>query len=152
MATSRETVLAALAPDEIDYESAADHLGADALPVLLDVIRSGDPALAPKAAHLAGAIAGTDQQAQVIEVAAASRDPVVRIAASTLAARLPIDAPADVLERLLDDEDVGVRKQALRSAARFRTQPGIRRRLTTMTAREPVAELKALAQRHMRPE
>ena len=147
MPVSRETVLAALAPDEIDYPAAAAHLGMDAMPILMELIDSADPNLSPKATYLAGAISGVDRAA-VARDAAASPDPVVRIAGATLVGELA-QPPIDVLDQLLDDHDVGVRKQALEAAGKFRTDPAVRERLSSRAATEPEEELRSAAKRYV---
>lgn len=146
MSVSRETVLAALAPDEIDYPAAAAYLGQDALPILMELIDSADPALAPKATYLAAAIPGSDP-GRVAVVATDSPDPVVRIAGAAVAAQLD-RPPVEVLGRLLDDEDVGVRKQALATAGRFRNDPEVRERLASRAAEEPEEQLRSAARRY----
>lgn len=147
MPVSRETVLAALAPDEIDYPAAAAHLGPDALPILMELIDSADPAIAPKATYLAAAVAGVDPAA-VFRVAADSPDPVVRIAAAQVAAQLD-RPPVEVLGRLLEDQDVGVRKNALATAGKFRADPEIRERLASRANEEPQEELRSAARRQV---
>ncbi|SDB80682.1 HEAT repeat-containing protein [Raineyella antarctica] len=157
MTMSRETVLAALGPEEIGYPTVAALIGPGAIPILRDLVVDGDPVLAPKAAYLAGAITGQDRAMpaevlEVAEVAAASPDPVVRIAGAVLAAQLGSDTAPLVLERLLDDQDPAVRKQALATAGQFLRVPAIRERLEERADREPVEELRETAHRFLQSE
>jgi hypothetical protein len=114
MPVSLEQVRQALQTDEPNYERLARELGPEALPHLAVLVDSPDPALASKAASLAGAIGG-EQAAPVLQKAARSADVRVRVAAAGAARNLP-DAPASrVLQTLVQDPDPGVQKTALRS-------------------------------------
>ena len=151
MTVSRATVLATLAPDEIDYPRAADLLGPEALPVLAEIVAEADPALAPKAAYLAAAIADRAPAApvellRVAQSAAASADPVIRIAGADLASRLAPDAAPALVTALLEDPDVGVRKHALAAAGQFREVPEIRRSLQDRVVAEPEPALRQTAE------
>ncbi len=125
MAT-REQVLDYLLDEEPTYRIAAEALGVEALEVLAELVVAADPLLASKATRLASEI-GSPRAWEVIERAAArERDPTVRVAAASalrrLAARDPghemafADEPNGLLDRLLADEDAGVRKFALKAA------------------------------------
>lgn len=125
MAT-REQVLDYLLDEEPDYRAAAKALGTEALPVLDELTATAEPLLASKAIRLASEI-GSPRAWEVIEHAAArERDPTVRVAAASALRRLAAHEPRDeiafvgepggVLDRLLTDSDVGVRKFALKAA------------------------------------
>jgi HEAT repeat protein len=107
-----EQVLAQLYPDEPDYEQAA-QLGPEALPHLVQLVEKGDPALASKATYLASVI-NAEQTAEIVEKAARNPDPVVRVAAAASLGNLE-EMPTPLVESMLNDGDVGVRKLALRS-------------------------------------
>lgn len=111
MTVTSEQVKAAL--DREDYDEAAE-LGADALPHLLRFVEGGDLSLAPKAAYLAGRI-GDPQGAAILELAAASDEAVIRVAAAGGATHLPDEDTDALLQTLVDDDDPGVRKVALRA-------------------------------------
>jgi len=108
-----EDVRRAIDPDEPDYEGAVEELGSEALPFLAELSRNEDAMLASKAVSLAGLIGG-DDAIPIVEGAAEAELPEVRIVAATAAGRLG-NRGEDALVRLLDDEDVGVRKYALRA-------------------------------------
>lgn len=110
MAVSMDDVRAALDPEEPNYEEAA-QLGSEALPHLKVLVNSGDSMLASKAAYLASLIED-DRAAEVVEDAARSSDPVVRVAAAAAAANLGAAASSNVLRELARDTDPGVRKVA----------------------------------------
>ncbi len=113
MAVTESEVRKHLDPEEPNYPAAAAALGAEALPVLERLVRASDPLLASKAAYLASLIPDP-AAARVLEVAAASREATVRVAAAAGARQRPELAAA--LESLLIDQDAGVRKVAERAA------------------------------------
>lgn len=144
-----EDVRRAIDPEEPDYERAAATLGSDALPHLAELSRSDDAMTASKAVSLAGMIGGPEAL-PVIERAADTGPPEVRLVAAAAAGRLGT-AGEDVLLRLLEDSDIGVRKYAVRAAPevpskRLRdvleqmresdTDPGIRNRIDEVLGRE----------------
>jgi HEAT repeat protein len=63
----------------------------------------------------------SDQSTAVLETAAASKEAVVRVAAASGIRNLPDAAAERVLELVRNDPDVGVRKVALQSVARFKS-------------------------------
>jgi HEAT repeat protein len=131
MAVSMEDVLQILEAEEPDYESGA-RLGPEVLPHLETLINGPDVGLAAKAASLAGLI-GDERSVSVLEQAARRQERVVRVAAAAGARNLPESVSARVLLALLEDEDAGVRKVALSSAAESPAEE----------LRQKVAELRA---------
>src|SRR5215211_7960781 len=103
-------VRAALDPEEPDYAKAA-KLGAGAVPHLEALVNSGDMMLASKAAYLASLIKD-NRGADVVQTAAQSDDPAVRVAAAAAASNLSGAGASAVLEDLVTDPDAGVRKVA----------------------------------------
>jgi hypothetical protein len=110
MAITLQQVRAALDPEEPDYQEAA-KLGPEALPHLEILVNSGDVMLASKATYLASLIQGPNS-AKIVETAAHSDNPVVRVAAAAAAANLSATAAGGVLVDLVGDPDPGVRKVA----------------------------------------
>lgn len=117
MTITMRDVRACLDPDEPNYTSAAG-LGPDALPHLAELVRGDDPMLAAKATYLASLIPD-DEAAAIVATAAVSADTSVRVAAAASLRNLGEDSAGGIADVLLAESDVGVRKQALRSAARF---------------------------------
>jgi HEAT repeat protein len=143
MTVTREQVLAQLYPDEPDYEGAA-QLGPEALPHLMQLVEEGDPALASKATSLASVIDAAGS-AEVVDKAARSPDPVIRVAAAAALGNLS-DMPGPLAQSMLNDEDVGVRKLALRSLER--QQPaGFKQRAQQVAANDPNPVLREHAAR-----
>src|SRR5262249_15320032 len=73
-----------------------------------------DPLLAAKATYLASLI-GTETAHGVMEKAAASEHPAVRVVAAAAAGRAPTSRAGALTAKLLRDNDPGVRKAALES-------------------------------------
>ena len=132
MAVTEEQVRAHLEPEEPNYAAAA-QLGPDALPVLEQLVRTADPLLASKAAYLASMI--PDRRAtKVLEAAAQSDEPTVRVAAAAGLQKMPAVGD-DVAMDLIADEDPGVRKVALKSV-RGKMTPELRARVEDRAASE----------------
>ena len=112
MPVTMKQVRAHLDRDEPDYPAAA-QLGANALPHLAQLVQGTDPMLASKAAYLASLIQ-SDRSIAVLEQAANSSHKEVRIAAAAGVRNLK-QAPISLVDTLLRDPDVGVRKVTLRS-------------------------------------
>src|SRR5262245_41968971 len=116
MAISLDSVRRLLASDEPDYAAAA-RLGPQVLPYLLQLVAGSDEGMASKAVSLTG----TSEHAAAVRVlgrAAQSRSSVVRVAAAGAARRLRHPAVSEVILKLLGDADKGVRKFAIKAAAR----------------------------------
>jgi len=114
MLVSMEDVRKVLDPEEPDYGAAA-QLGEPALPHLEQIVRGDDAMLASKAAYAASLIEGG---ADTVETAADSEEPLVRVAAAAAARNLPPERAQQLLSRLSDDQDPGIRKVAQASASR----------------------------------
>jgi HEAT repeat protein len=110
MAVTMKDVRAALDPEEPDYKEAA-RLGRGALPHLEVLVSTDDTMLASKATFLASLIKDA-KSAEIVEKAARSNDPAVRVAAATAASNLTAPAASAVLLELITDPDAGVRKVA----------------------------------------
>ena len=113
MAVTMKQVTAALNTEEPDYQQAV-KMGAAALPHLRKLVAGDDTMLASKAAYLAGMIDADGSEAIVAE-AAQSDQVVVRVAAANALTHIS-DSDTTLFEGLLADQDVGVRKAAVRSA------------------------------------
>lgn len=149
MAVSMKKVRAALEPEEPNYNEAA-KLGAEALPHLGRLVRGDDAMLASKAAYLAGLI-DSDKSPSVLDQAAQSDEPAVRVAAANAAQHLSAAAP-DLFERLLSDDDAGVRRSALKSVGSAKPE-GVEdkvKQLATGDATEHVRELARKTARELR--
>jgi len=142
MALSVDDVRVFLDPDEPDYERVR-NLGPDALSALAQLVQGTDAMLASKAAYAAGVI-GTPAAVTVLEHAARSAVPAVRVAAAAAVGELTPELGAGVLLELLADGDSGVRRQALSSTG-GRSDPALRSRIVALSRADPVARLRAMA-------
>jgi len=113
MAVTMNQVLAEIDRDEPDYK-VLSALGADALTHLAQIAEADDPLRAAKAAYAASLIGGLES-IDLLKKAANHRDPQVRVALAH-GLRSSADPSIEVLDHLLDDADVGVRKVALNAA------------------------------------
>jgi HEAT repeat protein len=127
MAVSMQQVRDALAADEVNYPAVA-RLGAEALPYLAELVGGDDVGLAAKATYLASLIPGPGQ-AEIIERASSSPEAAIRVSAAVSVNGLSEEVAAQTIVRLLEDDDVGVRKHAAVSAGRLAGSSGIRERL-----------------------
>jgi len=143
MPVTMEQVRSFLDPDEPDYVEAAGQLGPPALPHLQTLVVSNDPLLASKAAYLAGLI-GAAESSAVVELAAQSPYPEVRVAAAGTTKHLPASQAETLLNTVLADSDVGVRRVALRSAAALRS-PALKYRVQEMSKSDSSAAIRTLA-------
>ncbi len=116
MAITMKDVRAWLDPEEPNY-AGAKSLGPAALPFLLELVRGGDLGLASKATYLASLIA-SDKSVEVIEAAAGTNEPILRVAAASGLRHLKPAHAERVLNTLKSDPDPGVRKVMVTSASR----------------------------------
>jgi hypothetical protein len=141
MAVNMKQVRAALEQEEPNYDKAA-KLGADALPHLGRLVRGDDAMLASKAAYLAGLIDG-DKSPAVVEEAAQSDVAAVRVAAAAGAQHLSADVP-ELFDRLLSDDDAGVRRTALKSVATAKPE-GVTAKVKQLAAGDATEHVRELA-------
>jgi len=126
MATTEAQVRAYLDPEEPNYTAAAAALGPEALPVLEALVQDADPLLASKAAYLVSLIPDA-RAARVLEQAAQSPHPTVRVAAAAGLQKQP-DVADETAVDLMTDQDPGVRKVAAK-AGRARMTSALRERI-----------------------
>lgn len=139
MTLTFEQVQAHLEPEEPNYKVAA-RLGPDAVEHLMAIIDQDDPWLAARAAYLAGLIGDVGAVAR----AAGSAHGSVRVAAAAVLPRLP-QSPADgLVQQLINDPDIGVRKVVARAAATRPTEV-TRAALSKMEQDDPESFLRELA-------
>jgi HEAT repeat protein len=141
MPITMQQILARLDTDEPEYAALA-ALGPEAIPHLKVLVRSDDPGIAAKAAYLATLI-NTDESADIMEAASASPHETVRVAAAAGMRNLTAAKAGPWVERLLDDSDPGVRKQALQtvSALDLSLDP----KLAKISSSDPEKELRVMA-------
>jgi HEAT repeat protein len=142
MAVSMAEVRAYLDPEEVDYAAAAAALGPEAVPLLGELASGPDQGLATKAIYLASLV-GPEGHAIVLD-ALLSEDALRRVAGAAGLENLPAEATAPVARLVLRDDDVGVRKVAIRALARKR-HPDVREQLELAARDDPEPVLRDLA-------
>lgn len=147
MAVTRAQVLTVVRQIEPD-PAAARTLGPDALRHLRPLIRGDDVSLARRAASVAAKI--PDRRAvAVVDLAAESEHPEVRVAAASELWRLAEHDVTRPAMRLLGDPDPVVRRRALRSIgampAEAPPKPAVLRRVEAVAARDAHPANRALA-------
>ena len=142
MAISMKDVRAHLDPDEVDYPE-AQKLGPEAVRFLVELFEGDDVGLASKAVYLASLIPCNESFA-LLQKAAVSPDPVLRIAAASGIRNLPDVDAEKMMNMLSKDADVGVRKVVLNSIARFRS-PQFKRQVLEMSKKDPESFIRDLA-------
>jgi len=113
-------VLAYLEPDEPNYALAA-KLGPDALPFLKEIIDKQDVMLASKAAYLVSLIK-SDESISILEYAARKKDPTIRVAVASGIRNISEKDANILLDKFIEDQDIGVRKVTLKSVAKFKSK------------------------------
>ena len=142
MPVTMQQVLSEIDREEPDYPAFA-RLGPDALPHLKAIVTADDPLRAAKAAYAATVIGGTPS-VEVVRAAADHHDPQVRIAAAHGMQNLGAVAPTDLVMKVLQDPDAGVRKLAIRTAGALnRTE--FTQRLTEISRTDPAEHLRGPA-------
>ena len=130
--------------DEPDYEALAKRIGPAGIPQLQTIVKGSDPMLASKAAYLVSLIPG-DRSIDVLTVAARSPHPTVRVAAASAVRNLHhTEKTVNLVSELLKDEDLGVRKVALRSIE-SRPEIGHREMVTKLATSDPDETLRDIA-------
>jgi HEAT repeat protein len=142
MPITMQEVLARLDTDEPDYTALAT-MGPEAVPHLKVLVRSDDPGVAAKAAYLASLIESAES-ADVLESASTSPHETVRVAAASGMRNLAPAQASQWVERLLEDSDVGVRKQALHAVAALRMS-GLEAKVRKMATADTEKGLRQLA-------
>lgn len=142
MAVSRDEIVAVLRQDEPDYASAGAAFGAEAAPVLVDLVAGADLELASKAASMA-AYLGPDAARPVLSTAADHASTVVRATAAASLASHPALA-GELASALLEDADANVRNWTLR-ALESTKPPGFKEKVQTLIADESLPALRNLA-------
>ncbi|MFG1703625.1 hypothetical protein ACFLIM_10565 [Nonomuraea sp. M3C6] len=148
MPVTMEDVRRFLDADEVDYVAAATAFGSAALPHLERFAQGPDVMLASKAVYLASLVGGAGASG-ILATAADSPQPPVRVAAASGLRNLAEAAAGEVgpvADRLLGDDDVGVRKVALASAAGLGTAE-MTDRVRQVAENDPEPVLRDLANR-----
>jgi HEAT repeat protein len=142
MVMTTQVLARMLRSDEPDYRALARH-GAQLLPQLRALIAGRDEDVAAGAASLAGFI-GDERAIDVLRIGAQSRYTGVRVAVAAALRTLRRPAASELLMRLLDDGDLGVRKFAIKSSVNH-GDPRLQTKVAQLGARDPSPALRQVA-------
>ena len=106
--------------------------------------------LASKATYLASLIGG-EQSVRIVETAVQRPEPEVRIAAAFGVRNLKIADAEPIVDRLIEDEDVGVRKVTVTSMIAF-DSPAMNARVRELSQQDPEPLIRDLATRNLTEE
>lgn len=148
MAHTKDELIKMINLDEPDYPEIVARLSKDDIPLLNELATDPNPAIATKAISCLGFM--NDERAMIgVEKAAKSSNPVLRVAAShALRNMSSMPAAERVLDKLLDDDDIGVKKFALKTveASKF---SGLKEKVRQMHSKESNEHIKNLSKQVM---
>ena len=115
MPLNKEEIIKMINLDEPDYATIVRKLTADDIPTLVELSKDQNPAIATKAISCLG-LMKSEKAVNGIREIINHPDPVRRVAAAnSLRNMTNIQGSAQLLDKLLDDADIGVRKSALKT-------------------------------------
>jgi len=134
--------------DEPDYPEIVSRLTKDDIPILNELAQDANPAIATKAISCLGHM-NDDRAIAGIEKAAKSSNPVLRVAASHALRNMTSHPAAErILDKLLDDDDVGVKKFALKTVEASKLS-NLKEKVRQMHSKESNEHLKNLSKQVM---
>ncbi|MEO6681322.1 MAG: HEAT repeat domain-containing protein [Ginsengibacter sp.] len=140
-----------LRQDELDYPAAAAKFGPAVLPILQEILKSDDENLATKAAYLVGYIKD-ESTPQILTDAADNKFATVRIAAAYGAQKIKSSpAAAKILKKVLEDNDAGVLKMAIKSVKDLKIADQFKVRLKKISTAHQEESIRASAQKLVKP-
>src|SRR5947208_8133561 len=104
--------LSDIEPDDHTYKG----IGPSEVDLLRQLLDDEEPWLAARAAHALSRVDAESAHAALLAASKSSR-PEVRVSVAASAGALPPSVSDEVLSRLLDDSDLGVRKFAVKSTS-----------------------------------
>ncbi len=144
MPHTKEELIKMINLDEPDYPSIVASLTKDDVPILIELSKDPNPAIATKAISCLGQM-NTENALTGVQAAAAHANPVYRVAAAhALRHMSKLPAGVDLLGKMLDDTDIGVKKFALKSVEQANIS-SLRAKVQTLNANEPNEGIKALS-------
>lgn len=143
MALSPTELRLRLSSDEPDYAQLAQLIDGSDVPVLMQLANDPDPMLASKAVYLASLL--PNPQAHDI-VATASNSPrdLVRIASASALVNLPDEVRYPIADRLIDSDDVSVKKLAIKSVEQS-APAALKQKLDRMSRENPSEMIRNLS-------
>jgi HEAT repeat protein len=115
MAHTKDEIKKMIDLDEPEYPIIVSKLTADDIPILIELSGDANMAVATKAVSCLG-LMNTDKAVDGIKIAVAHNNPVMRVAAAhALKNSAGLPSAVKLIDTLLDDKDIGVRKFALKT-------------------------------------
>jgi hypothetical protein len=136
--------LSAIEPDEATYEG----IDASEVDLLRELLDGEEPWLAARAAHALSRIDSDDARDALLRATNHLR-PEVRVTVAASAQALPPAVSDEILSRLLNDSDIGVRKFAIKSTS-DQNNDVIKQRLREIAAFEAGTALGQIAEQKVR--
>ncbi|UFH57643.1 HEAT repeat domain-containing protein [Spirosoma sp. KNUC1025] len=144
MAIPKAELIKMINLDEPDYQSIVKKLSTDDIPTLVELSNDPDPAIATKAISCLGLMQSEKALAGLVEIVK-HPDAVRRVAvANSLKNMTSEEGVVPLLNKLLDDHDIGVKKFALKTVESGNLSP-LKEKVRQMQ-QEANTTLKALAQ------
>jgi hypothetical protein len=131
--------LSAIEPNETTYAG----LSSSEIPLLQQLLKDPEPWMPARAIFALSRIAD-DSAVRVIRNAIADPRPEVRVAIAASAANLAAKDSNIILSKLLDDQDVGVRKFAVQSIS-AKNNPSIHAKRQIIETQDPVSSMRVHA-------
>lgn len=144
MPLSKDEIIKLINVDEPDYPEIVSKLSAEDVPILIELSTDANPAIATKAISCLGLMRSERSLAGLQQVVN-SPDPVKRIAAANaLSNMMSVQGSAQLVDKLLDDNDIGVRKFALKTVETGRVSQ-LKEKVRLMNQKEQNPALKELS-------
>ena len=145
MPINKEDLIKMIILDEPDYHSIVSKLSADDVPTLVELSKNPNPAIATKAISCLGLMKSESALTGLQELIS-HPDPVRRVAvANSLRNMTTVQGSVQMLDNLLDDTDIGVRKFALK-AIEFGNISQLKEKVRILNKREANSTLKTMSQ------
>jgi HEAT repeat protein len=115
MSYTKEEISRMIDLDEPDYPTICSKFSESDVPILVELVNDPNPAIATKAINCLGYMR-TPSAVAGLGMAVKDKNPILRIAAAHSLRNLSSEATAvKLINKLLDDKDLGVRKFALKT-------------------------------------
>ncbi len=145
MPHTRVEIIKMIDLDEPDYEQILKKLNPDDVPILTALTNDPNVAIAVKAISCLG-LMNSDKAVAGIQVAVLHPNPVLRVAAAhALRNATAVPAAVQMIDHLLDDNDIGVRKFALKTVSHANIS-SLKNKVQAMNIKENTEAMKTLSQ------
>jgi HEAT repeat protein len=141
-------IVTLLSNDDPDFSWIVQHLSDDDYPTLNELVKHSAPHIATKALMCLGRL-GSEKSLDGISIAAKSKNPVLRLTAAQALSEIKninqLPGAIKLITELLNDEDIGVRKFALRTIESSKISH-FKEKIDQMRCDEPNEHVRKLSQ------